>query len=193
MNATRNICIVDACDLYQHGQGYCSKHYQRFRKYGDPLKSAAYKTPQEAFAARTEWRAGCLVWTGGVTEDGYGRMRVGEDRILTHRYAWESARGPIPDGLLVDHMCHVTACCNVEHLRLVTDKQNSENKSGAHRNSGSGVLGVHRHGNRWRVKVRHYGVTYHGGSFSNIPEAAEAARSLRNRLFTHNDKDRKAA
>lgn len=190
MNATRKNCSVDDCANNKVARGYCMKHYQRVRKYGDPLQSAAYSSPEEAFSARTSWIDGCLVWSGGMTDDGYGRMRVNGPRMLSHRYAWERARGPIPDGIIVDHMCHNPACCNVDHLRLVTDKQNSENPSGPRSQGSSGHLGVHQHGNRWRVRVRHYGVTHLGGSFATAEEAAPVAQALRNKLFTHNLLDR---
>ena len=34
----RNRCSIKDCINYCKGQGYCSKHYAKFRKYGDPLK-----------------------------------------------------------------------------------------------------------------------------------------------------------
>jgi hypothetical protein len=37
------------------------------------------------------------------------------------------------------------------------------------------------------------GQRYYAGYFSNVEEAAEAAKALRNRVFTHNDADRRAA
>jgi hypothetical protein len=39
--------------------------------------------------------------------------------------AWESARGPIPQGLTVDHKCLTHFCCNVDHLQLVSASENS--------------------------------------------------------------------
>lgn len=132
-----------------------------------------------------------MVWTGHVTDDGYGRIRVNARLTMTHRFAWELERGLIPDGLQIDHTCHRPACCNVEHLRLATGKQNSENKRGPNsQNKSSGVRGVHRHEGRWRVRVRHYGKTYYGGRFQAIEDAERAAIELRNQLYTHNVIDR---
>lgn len=34
---TREACLIDGCDTLRVGLGYCGKHYQRLRKYGDPL------------------------------------------------------------------------------------------------------------------------------------------------------------
>jgi len=110
--------------------------------------------------------------------------------VLAHRYAWQRERGPIPEGIRVDHICHNPRCCNIEHLRLVTPKQNCENLTGATKASKSGHLGVHPSRNKWRVRVRSYGKMYDGGTFATIEEAVVAARALRNKLFTHNDADR---
>lgn len=37
-NPQRLPCLVDGCDVPAKGYGYCNKHYQRWRKYGDPTK-----------------------------------------------------------------------------------------------------------------------------------------------------------
>lgn len=65
----------------------------------------------------------CLLWTGCVNKDGYGRFRPGlrHTRLeYAHRYAWKEAYGDIPSGYTVDHMCKNRACVNLQHLRLVT-------------------------------------------------------------------------
>lgn len=35
----KKICKVNGCNNYVKGHGYCEKHYQRWKKYGDPLIS----------------------------------------------------------------------------------------------------------------------------------------------------------
>jgi hypothetical protein len=82
-------------------------------------------------AARTEWRDGCLEWIGSLTRNGYGQIYVEGKLQSTHRFAWMMAHGPIPDGLEIDHMCWNRACCNVDHLRLVTHEENSRNRRAA--------------------------------------------------------------
>lgn len=69
----------------------------------------------------------CWPFTGFRDRDGYGRIGR-EDRrgwISTHRAAWISVHGPIPDGLVVMHRCDFPSCCRPSHLRLGTMRDNS--------------------------------------------------------------------
>jgi len=44
---------------------------------------------------------------------------------LHYRYVFETAFGPIPHGLTVDHLCHNPRCIRLDHLRLETLSYNS--------------------------------------------------------------------
>jgi len=48
---------------------------------------------------------GCWEWTGARDRKGYGRFRVGRRMHPAHRVAYELFKGPIPEGLTVDHTC----------------------------------------------------------------------------------------
>jgi len=183
-------CTVEGCDRKHFGRGYCSRHYYKWSKYGDPLAGGTrYKTPEESFAAHAKpMTSGCIVWTGTKNAAGYGLVF----QKLAHRYAWERNNGPIPDGLFIDHICHVRHCVNVEHLRLATSKQNNENRTkGA---SISGIRGVtwDKSRRKWAVNITHERRTHNLGRFDDLEEAAEVARAARLRLFTHNNHDRVA-
>jgi hypothetical protein len=58
----------------------------------------------------------CILWTGYLS-GGYGREGTGK---LAHRSAWERAHGPIPDEMVIHHVCEVKNCVNVEHLRCIS-------------------------------------------------------------------------
>ena len=91
-------------------------------------------------------------------------------------------------------MCHNRACCNLAHLRLVTNKQNAENRAGGNQRSRSGARGVssHRSG-KWQAGVTHNGKYVYGGLFSTVDEAAKRAAEMRDEVFTHSDDAEKAA
>ena len=143
----------------------------------------------------------CWEWTAGTFRGGYGMFtrtkEYGATRpapaISAHRWAFLECVGPIPEGMLVDHICHNPRCVNPGHLRLATRKQNSENHAGrARRDSSTGVRGVSKHGPGYRARVRHHGKEHRTTVFPTIEQAEKAAIEMRNRLFTHNDKDKNA-
>ncbi len=68
----------------------------------------------------------------GCKVGGYGQVRHNGKLAYVHRYVWERDVGPIPKGLVIDHLCRNPGCCNVKHLRVTTQKvNNTENVVGA--------------------------------------------------------------
>jgi len=185
MKPTRT-CSIDGCDRKQWARGWCNTHYGRWHKHGDPtfVKSENYSTTEERFAARTEWQGDCLIWTGAVS-GGYGTIWDGSQMIRSHRYAWERANGPIPNGMLIDHQRHCdTRCCNVDHLRLATRAENGRHKAGASRNSSSGYRNVYPVENgAYRVMVRKGGVLHRFGTHHCLDTAVKVAEKARHELF----------
>jgi hypothetical protein len=89
-------------------------------------------------------------------------------------------------------MCWNKRCVNPEHLRVVTNKQNSENVRGASTRSTTGIRGVYRRGNgKYRATVTHHYEVIEVGLFNTLEEAEEAVVAKRNELFTHNSPDRR--
>lgn len=67
---------------------------------------------------------GCIVWTGALSTAQYGRARVDGRMQQAHRVAYEDVIGPIPDGLVIDHLCRNTRCVNPLHMEPVTIAEN---------------------------------------------------------------------
>lgn len=88
----------------------------------------------------------CHEWTRGKDNGGYGMVGFKRKVVRVHRYVWELANGTIPDGLEIDHQCRNRACCNIDHLRLVTSRTNSiENSVGQSAINAAKTHCVHGH------------------------------------------------
>lgn len=61
----------------------------------------------------------CIVFTGALGDDGYGRFWLGSGRVIrAHRFAYVVTFGDIPEGDLLMHSCDITVCVNPAHLAL---------------------------------------------------------------------------
>jgi hypothetical protein len=76
------------------------------------------------FWERVEITDGCWLWRT-PQPDGYGRFQIGWQRRRAHVWAYEWAKGAIPDGLIIDHICRVRSCVNPAHLRAVDSRTNT--------------------------------------------------------------------
>lgn len=66
---------------------------------------------------------GCWTWTGSMQENGYGAFRIA-CATNAHRAGYEIQVGPIPDGMVLDHLCRNRACVRASHLEPVTHREN---------------------------------------------------------------------
>lgn len=182
-------CNVEDCRRPHYGRGWCSMHWKRWRRHGsvDFLGRETYPTFEEAFTRRTKrgLDTRCLLWTGPVAGAGYGALYVKNDMKYAHRYAWERANGPIPEGMYLDHLCHTPLCCEVTHLRIATPAENNWHRSGApsHNTSGHRNVNWDARANKWEVSLFKKGEKSHYGYFTDLDEAAEVARKAREELF----------
>jgi hypothetical protein len=90
------------------------------------------------------------LWVGAINSNGYGRYAQplapgsrggGRRRFWTaHRFAYDRLVGPIPVGLVLDHLCGERLCCYPAHLEPVTVQENSRRVH--HRDLEPGVLWV---------------------------------------------------
>lgn len=87
---------------------------------------------------------GCWLWLNHLTTAGYGQIQVGLRVYAAHRLAYMAFIGPIPDGLVIDHLCHNAdplclggptclhrRCVNPAHLEPVRQQVNATRRLGA--------------------------------------------------------------
>lgn len=66
----------------------------------------------------------CWLWLGCKDQHGYGQFSLQGRKPRAHRVAYEFAIGPIPDGLVTDHLCRNASCVNPLHVEPVTHGEN---------------------------------------------------------------------
>lgn len=84
--------------------------------------------PVERFWSYVEKSPTCWLWKSTTTASGYGVFATyspdGPKQVRAHRYAYELVVGPIPEGLVLDHLCRVQTCVNPAHLEPVENGEN---------------------------------------------------------------------
>lgn len=68
----------------------------------------------------------CQLWPFATFKDGYGKIRVGDKWLRTHRYVFERVNGISPE--VVRHTCDTPLCCNPKHLLGGTHADNMADK-----------------------------------------------------------------
>lgn len=135
-------CSIPGCDGTVIARGWCGKCYARWRRNGDPTLIHAADAVERRFWAKVnkngpvpEYRPDlgpCWLWTVYLRPNGYGAFRWQGHGQHAHRCAYELLVGPIPEGMVPDHLCRVPACVKAianeqgpAHLEIVTPLENA--------------------------------------------------------------------
>ncbi|WP_188610276.1 HNH endonuclease signature motif containing protein [Chelatococcus reniformis] len=81
---------------------------------------------------------GCWIWAGPTSGDsgrgaGYPRMSLDGGTMAVHKVHWICEYGPIPPRKQLDHRCRNRLCVRLDHLELVTHRQNQLRRDRARR------------------------------------------------------------
>ena len=67
----------------------------------------------------------CWEWTGALSRDGYGKISDEATTRQAHRLVYEILMGPIPESLVIDHLCRNRRCVNPLHMEVVDALENT--------------------------------------------------------------------
>ena len=123
-----NGCAVEGCERFHHARGWCSSHYDRWRRTGEP-GPARFVSNGEPL----RWLkdvvptagVGCIRWPFGKDAHGYGAL-MGDRKA--HHVALELVGRERPPGAICRHLCGVPDCVNPDHLAWGTALENSHDR-----------------------------------------------------------------
>lgn len=123
-------CSVDGCVNSTKCRGWCGKHYNRVKRYGSPdvVHRLVGATDEERFWSKVEKTDDCWQWTASTMGGRYPYGWFSKSGVKSvghaHRFSYELHNGPIPEGLVVDHLCRNPRCVRPDHLEAVTWREN---------------------------------------------------------------------
>lgn len=83
------------------------------------------KNPWRSELYEIDESTGCWNWLHGKSRGGYAVQRVNGRLTRVARMYYEEKYGPIPDGMVVDHLCRNPGCVNPDHIEVVTLTENT--------------------------------------------------------------------
>jgi hypothetical protein len=132
--ANSPICSIENCGKPALARGWCSAHYTRWQRHGDPLVRVKRRGEAIAFYQNIVLSYEgdeCLIWPFTKSRQGYGWVFINGRGREVHRAACEEIHGPPPTPLHeAAHSCgngHL-ACCALKHLRWATQIENQRDK-----------------------------------------------------------------
>lgn len=118
-------CSVPRCERHAVRRSWCMLHYNRWNRTGAPGPAGFLcPPPGDIWSRIIKAPSGCWLWTSAINEKGYGHFTVGGTKHSAHRFVYELLVGPIPEGLVIDHLCRVRNCVNPVHMQPVTNLEN---------------------------------------------------------------------
>lgn len=92
------------------------------------------RVAERAFLRHETEASGCCPSTYSTASHGYAQIGWQDDGerhiVLAHRASWTHVNGQVPIGMTLDHTCKNRRCVNPQHLRLLSNYENSRRNSG---------------------------------------------------------------
>jgi hypothetical protein len=127
-NGSHPICEVAGCGKQSKGR-FCSVHYHRYVRHGDPLGgSTTFKGDAQSFIEKAvRWNSdNCLIWPFYRSPNGYAQATINGRPRSVHKYVCERVNGKPKRGMEAAHTCENGSggCVGGSHLEWQTHAQN---------------------------------------------------------------------
>ena len=182
-------CSIKDCGRKHYCQSFCQRHYNRFKRHGDPLAGKAGAGQALFFIQDVVLNYvgdDCLIWPFAC-KHGYPDIYVGGKVMLATRYICTLIHGKPPTQWYhAAHSCGKgrSGCVNPNHLRWATPKENIADKV---------IHGTDFRGERnGRAKLREADVLLIRAARGKKPTTAIAAKYGITLTQVHNIQKRKA-
>lgn len=123
---------------------------------------------------------------GHLVDDGYVLIGIGRSVYRAHILAWLYVHGEYPNSQ-IDHINQNKQDNRILNLRLVSKKQNMENR-GSQKNNTTGFKGVswHKQRKKFVAWIKHNGKQRYLGIYASAEQAYSAYQKAAAELHTHN-------
>ncbi len=130
----KRTCTYGDCDKPHSGRGFCRSHYYQMRRDGKFVANQRL-TLEQRFWPKVDKNGplpeerpdlgNCWVWKSAKHDSVYGAI-IDKAPPMTpaHRAGYELMVGPIPNGLVLDHLCRRPRCVRFDHLEPVPQPVN---------------------------------------------------------------------
>lgn len=131
--AEKKICKIDGCGKPMLARGWCSAHWTRWKRHGNPLAGkTVIGAPKDFFNAALGFQGeDCLVWPYAKDANGYAQIRLRGSAKYVQREICTARFGPPAKGYVAAHSCgngHL-GCVNPRHIRWATSKENAADRT----------------------------------------------------------------
>lgn len=143
------ICNIEDCSKAVFRRSWCSTHYSRWLRHGEPRYKITGTLLQsmKRFWLNTDFNSlyECWHWNGRTDKNGYGRLNFrskdfNKNDMAAHRLSYMLFAGELNPKLVINHICHNTLCVNPLHLEQITLSENSKDRW---------------HDNSWKTHCKH--------------------------------------
>lgn len=122
-------CALEGCDDPRYRREWCSRHYQRWQRHGDPSVFVPLNWAWDTLIEKLEKlchrdEKSCLLWPFGKDRSGYGKFRISGLDLRVSRAVLMKITGTT--GQVAMHSCDNPTCVNIDHLRWGTWSENAQ-------------------------------------------------------------------